>query len=76
MYRNDRLWMTEFAKNIEQAKRHVSCCAEIYERQRQAGRLFLHEHPWMATSWALDCIIKLEGYDDVRKIRTDMCQFV
>ena len=29
----------------------------------------------MATSWALDCIIKLEGYDDVSKIRTDMCQF-
>ena len=28
----------------------------------------------MATSWALDCIIKLEGYDD-RRIRTDVCQF-
>ena len=29
----------------------------------------------MATGWALDCMIKLEGCDDVRIIRTDMCQF-
>ena len=29
MYRNDKLWMAEFAKNIEQAKRHVWFCAKI-----------------------------------------------
>ena len=41
MYRNDKLWMSEFAKNIEQAKRHVRFCAKRYEHQRQACRIFL-----------------------------------
>ena len=38
MYRNDKLWMSGFAKNIQQAKRRVRFCANIYEHQRQAGR--------------------------------------
>ena len=25
--------------------------------------------------WKLDCISKLEGYEDVRKVLTHMCQF-
>ena len=73
--KNDKLWMAKFTNRTEQAKRHVRSCAIIYEQQRQVGRFFLHEHPWMASSWALDRMIKLEGYAGVRKIRADMCQF-
>ena len=75
MYRNDQLWMQKFQLGVERAKRHIRFCAGVYEYQRQQGRYFLHEHPWLATSWALDCIDKLVGCDDVRLVRTDMCQF-
>ena len=75
MYRNDQLWMQKFQLGVERAKRHIRFCAGVYEHQRQQGRYFLHEHPWLATSWALDCIDKLVGCDDVRLVRTDMCQF-
>ena len=52
MYRNDEIWMAKFQENIEQAKRYVRFCAKIYEHQREAGRYFLHEHPWLATRWS------------------------
>ena len=67
--------MQKFQLGIEQAKRHVRFCAGVYEHQRQQGRYFLHEHPWLATSWGLDCVLKLEGLEDVRKVQTHMCQF-
>ena len=35
----------------------------------------MHELPWLATSWGLECIAKLEALDDVRKVLTHMCQF-
>ena len=75
MYRNDEVWMAKSQENIEQAKRYVRFCAKIYEHQREAGRYFLHEHPWLATSWSLPEIDKLLCYDDVQRVRTDMCQF-
>ena len=50
-------------------------CAAIYEHQRANGRYFLHEHLWLATSWQMDVMTQLEGYPDVRKVQTLMCQF-
>ena len=29
----------------------------------------------MATSWKLECTTKLENYEDVRNVKTHMCQF-
>ena len=31
-------------------------CFRMYETQRNAGRLFLHEHPWDAWSRGLSCV--------------------
>ena len=62
-------------KHIENAKRHVRFCIEIYNHQRKEGRFFLHEHPWLASSWALPEMEELESHGDVEKVRTDMCQF-
>ena len=75
MCRNDAAWMARFQDHFEQAKRYVRCCAKIYKRQREAGRYFLHEHPWMATSWFLSEMAMILSYDDVQRVRTDMCQF-
>ena len=75
MYTDDRNWIEKFQLRMDQAKRYVKFCTEIYEHQRKNGRFFLHEHPWMATSWKLECITKLENYEDVRKVKTHMCQF-
>ena len=67
--------MAKFNSCMEQAKRYVRFCIKIYNHQRESGRYFLHEHPWLATSWNLDCILKLESHPDVRKVQTHMCQF-
>ena len=50
MCRNDAAWMARFQDNFEQAKRYVRFCVKIYTHQREAGRYFLHEHPWLATN--------------------------
>ena len=54
---------------------HMEFVTELYKEQVFAGRYFLHEHPWLASSWQLDCMAKLEACEDVRKVQTDMCQF-
>ena len=75
MYRNDAAWMATNQEGIEQARRDVRCCAKIYNHQREAGRYLLHEHPWLATSWFLPEFEEMQGYDDVQRVCTDMCQF-
>ena len=75
MYRNDELWMAKFSEGIEQAKRYVRFCVKLYNHQREHGRYFLHEHPWLATSWGLVEIENLLKKSDVQRVRTDMCQF-
>ena len=75
MYKNDRDWMQRFEELLGQAKRYVKFCASIFEHQRAHGRYFLHEHPWLATSRQMEVMTKLDGYPDVRKVLTHMCQF-
>ena len=75
MYRDSKVWMEKFQLGMEQAKRYVRFCTQIYEHQRKHGRYFLHEHPWLATSWAMPEINKLLNYDDVQRVQTHMCQF-
>ena len=35
---------------VQQARKHLYFCAQIYRMQMASGRYFLHEHPKMATS--------------------------
>ena len=60
---------------MEQAKRHVKFCTDIYNFQRDNGRYFLHEHPWLAKSWDLDTMTKLLGDSRVMSVQAHMCQF-
>jgi hypothetical protein len=75
MYKDSKAWMDKFEANLERAKRHVRFCIKIYKYQKDHGRYFLHEHPWLATSWTLPEMTKLEAENDVQRVRTDMCQF-
>ena len=69
------LWLAQFKKNIGQAKRYVRFCIKIYNHQRESGRYFSNEHPWLASSWFLPEMTKLQEEKGVQRIRTDMCQF-
>ncbi len=43
---------------------HLTFVAEVYAWQNERGAYFLHEHPWRATSWKLDClkaVVALDG---------------
>ena len=39
--------------------------AAIYRYQVEGRRSFLHEHPWLARSWSLECIADLENMPGV-----------
>ena len=45
--------MAKFHAGIEQAKRYVRFCISLYKHQLDNGCYFLHEHPWLATSWLM-----------------------
>ena len=75
MYKDSREWMAKFQDRMQQAKRYVKFCVDIYNHQRSQGRFLLHEHPWLATSRALDCVEKIMAQDDVRRVQTHLCQF-
>ena len=46
---------------------------EIYEYQVNAGRYFVHEHPWHADSWNLNCVNKVKYMPGVQTARCDQC---
>ena len=44
---------------VKQGLRHMTFMADIYRRQVEAGRMFLHEQPKTATSWNLTVIKRI-----------------
>ena len=48
--------------------------SEVYAWQHARGAYFLHEHPWRATSWKLDCISKVMELEGVELRRGDQCR--
>ena len=47
----------------------------MYETQRNAGRLFLHEHPWDAWSRGLSFVNEMAEKDGVHKTKGDLSRF-
>ena len=54
---------------------HLQFVSEVYAWQNARGAYFLHEHPWRATSWKLDCISKVMELEGVELRRGDQCRF-
>ena len=48
---------------------------EICEIQREAGRVFVFEHPKGSDSWNCDCVKKVQNNSDVFEILLDQCCF-
>ena len=46
------------------------CCA-VYRCQTERGEHFLHEHPWGASSWDLDCLKAVRELPGVVVVRCD-----
>ena len=75
LYSDNAVRMAKFNEHVDQAKRHVWVCIKVHNHQLKNHRYLLHDHPWLATSWFMPEMIKLEGNNGVLKVRTDMCQF-
>ena len=67
--------MRKFKLNVEKAIRHITFCCELYQLQLDAGRYFLHEHPWSAKSWNVNEMRLLQNDPRVEKVMTHMCRF-
>ena len=68
-------WKTKFEERLKEAEEHIRFCCRLYRHQLQEGRHFLHEHPWSARSWKMECIEDLIKDSRVSITRTDMCRF-
>ena len=65
----------EFQKRLENAKRHVRFCFELYAMQVQGGRFFLHEHPDTASSWSMPEVVKMASKIGTMTTVCDMCAY-
>ena len=71
----DPQWMAAFEKKLEQAKVHVRFCCLLYRMQAQAGRYWLHEHPWLARSWGMPEVQELLRDPRTNLVEAHLCQF-
>ena len=65
----------ELKSLVERCVTHLKFCFRMYETQRNAGRLFLHEHPWDAWSCGLSFVNEMAEKDGVHKTKGDLCRF-
>ena len=65
----------ELRSLVERCVTHLKFCFRMYETQRNAGRLFLHEHPWDASSRGFSFVNEMAEKDGVHKTEGDLCRF-
>ena len=53
---------------------HMRFVCDLYRMQHVAGRFFIHEHPWQASSWEIPCVRSIMALQGVRRIYADQCQ--
>ena len=75
IHRYDSAWLVNFEREKAQAVEHLQFCSLLYRHQLRRGRLFLHEHPWGASSWQVECINELIKDPRVFAVETRMCRF-
>ena len=70
-----KLSEVEFRSLVERCVTYPKFCFTMYETQRNAGRLFLHEHPWDAWSCGLSFFNEMAEKDGVHGTKGDLCHF-
>ena len=62
-------------EKMDRAVAHLNTACRFYRKQLQAGRFFLHEAPWSATSWKDPEVRELTERPDVYTVRGPMCRW-
>lgn len=65
----------KFRQEQGKARKHIVFCCIIYKMQLAGGRHFLHEHPWGAISWDMQCMQELLEDKRVMIPKADLCLF-
>jgi len=65
----------DLPSKVREARVHLQFVAKLYKLQASRGRYFLHEHPWMATSWKLEEIDSIVRMPGVYTVKGSMCSF-
>ena len=60
---------------LAQAREHLRIACSGYELQYRAGRVFMHEHPKTASSWAEPVVKKLLNLPGINRYHLDMCAY-
>ena len=68
-------WTKEEEMRYAEAKEHMNFMMQVYKKQDDAGRWFLHEHPAGARSWKLHEVIKVMKRYGVKVVQADLCMF-
>lgn len=69
-------WVDEeqFQQKLSEAREHLEFCGEMYQKQIDRNKFFLHEHPDLAGSWDEPVISKLQQHLKVHRVKGDMCR--
>ena len=62
-------------RRMKEALNHLHVSCEMYRKQYDAGRWFLREAPWSATSWKDPEVQELLSREGVRVVRGPMCRW-
>ena len=57
------------------AREHLQFAMQLCQLQIAGRDYFIHEHPWAATSWALEEVQTLMACPGVQRVRAEICQF-
>eukprot|EP00435_Cladocopium_sp_Y103_P064420 s364_g26.t1 len=70
----DKMDAEEFSQKVEEARGHLQFCSQIYRRQMDRKKFFLHEHPDLAKSWTEEEMEDLQRDPRVHRVKGDMCR--
>ena len=59
----------------EKGERHLHACIRMYHKQIDAGRHFLHEHPWSTDSWYYPEVKALSEKQGVYLVKGPTCKW-
>ena len=63
------------AMKLAEGVRHMEFVAKLYRKQIEGDRIFVHENPAHAKSWALPCIRRVAREMGVDIVEADQCMF-
>ena len=62
-------------KKWDEGVEHMRFVIKLYQKQMEAGRVFLHERPRNATSWMLDEVRRMMTSEGVTLVEANECMF-